>query len=294
MLLALSLVASSSLSYSPTGVAMSVRPALRTTASPLYAARMNVEEEVEFPSMEELAAEAGMSEEEYMKQMGFEDAMDEDEYEQEQEQQLSAAAQKVVNNMRSSSGVEFAPWMKVDAEKIAQAKKEREERKARAAAQAGKADSMLIDPQAAELGAGGGLKSKVLSEEEIELRWSTQDEVNNAGFVVQRRRGGQPDFVDLASYESFAPLRTKGDVGGDYVYLDDTAGPGTWVYRIVDCDTKGTRSAVCQKLVEVDAESEKAQTLIVGGFIAGLAIVLVLAGILADPIQTTQNGAKIF
>merc|ERR1719487_2957486 len=107
-----------------------------------------------------------------MKQMGFEDAMDEDEYEQEQEQQLSAAAQKVVNNMKSSTGVEFAPWMKVDAEKIAKAKQEREERKARSAANALKSDAMLLDPQAAELGAGGGLMSKVLSEDEIELRWS--------------------------------------------------------------------------------------------------------------------------
>ena len=44
---------------------------------------------------------------------------------------------------------------------------------------------MLIDPQAAELGAGGGLKSNVLSEEEVELRWETADEAGNAGFIVQ-------------------------------------------------------------------------------------------------------------
>merc|ERR1719424_166975 len=166
------------------------------------------EEEVSFSSMEDLAAEA---------------------------EELSADAQKIINNMKSSSGVEFAPWMKVDAEAIAKAKKEREERKKRSAA--------------AAVGAGGGLKSKVLSEEEIELRWSTQDERDNAGIIVQRRMGGQPDFQDIATYERFAPLRTKGVDGGDYVYLDDTAEPGTWVYRILDCDTRGTRSAVCQKLV---------------------------------------------
>ena len=74
-------------------------------------------------------------------------------------------------------------------EAIAQAKKERELRKAKQAASALKADSMLIDPQAAELGAGGGLKSKVLSEDEVELRWDTTDEAGNAGFIVQRRRG---------------------------------------------------------------------------------------------------------
>merc|ERR1719331_3698526 len=103
-----------------------------------------------------------------------EEFMTEEEYLAEQEVELSQEAQKVVNNMKSESGVEFAPWMKIDAEKIAAAKKEREARKARQAASASlKSDSMLIDPQAAELGAGGGLKSKVLSQEEVELRWDT-------------------------------------------------------------------------------------------------------------------------
>ena len=65
---------------------------------------------------------------------------------------MSKDAQKIMNGMRSESGVEFAPWMKIDAEAIAQAKKERELRKAKQAANALKSDAMLIDPQAAELG----------------------------------------------------------------------------------------------------------------------------------------------
>jgi len=48
-----------------------------------------------------------------------------------QQQELSPGAKKVINNMRSESGVEFAPWMKIDAEAIARAEKERKERKAR-------------------------------------------------------------------------------------------------------------------------------------------------------------------
>merc|ERR1719424_530324 len=285
------------IAYSGPACAVGPRPALRAVASvaPLTAPRMMAveEEEVSFSSMEDLAAEAGMSEEEYMAEMGFDEAMDEEEYAAAESEELSADAQKIINNMKSSSGVEFAPWMKVDAEAIAKAKKEREERKKRsaAAAAAAKSDTMLIDPQAAELGAGGGLKSKVLSEEEIELRWSTQDERDNAGFIVQRRMGGQPDFQDIATYERFAPLRTKGVDGGDYVYLDDTAEPGTWVYRILDCDTRGTRSAVCQKLVEVDAQSETTQTIVIGAAFLVLAGALVAAGIFADPIQTTDLGS---
>ena len=119
----------------------------------------------------------GISEEEYAAEVA------------QQQVELSSDAKKVLKNMRSETGVEFAPWMQVDAEAIAKAKKDREARKARLAATA-RSDSMLIDPQAAELGAGGGLKSNVLSEDEVELRWDTQDESGNAGFIVQRRRGG--------------------------------------------------------------------------------------------------------
>ena len=93
------------------------------------------------------------------------------------------------------------------AQAIARAKKAREDRKNAAPTQI---DGMQLDPQAAELNAAGGLKSKVLSEDEIELRWETSDETGNAGFIVQRRAGGAADFENLESFESFAPLKTKG------------------------------------------------------------------------------------
>ena len=51
---------------------------------------------------------------------------------------------------------------------------------------------------------------------------------------------------------------------------------------------------MCQKLVEIESKDEQQFTLIVGGAIAALAIVLVLAGILSDPIQTTSKGAALF
>merc|ERR1711908_58436 len=70
------------------------------------------------------------------------------------------------------------------------------ERKARQAAQK-EVDPLAIDPQAAELGAGDGLRSKTISEEEVELRWSTGNEDGNAGFIVQRRKGGLAGRADV-------------------------------------------------------------------------------------------------
>lgn len=229
-----------------------------------------------------------------------EEAMTEEEYEAElakQEAQVASNVKEEEEDILSPQEVEamkakianYAPWMTVDPEAIARAKKAREDRKNAAPTQV---DGMQLDPQAAELNAAGGLKSKVLSEDEIELRWETSDEAGNAGFIVQRRAGGAADFENLVTYESFAPLKTKGVQGGTYVYLDADSGlaPGTWVYRILDCDTAGVKSAMCQKLVEIESGDEQKQTLIIGVGIALLALVFVGAGLFIDPIQTTSAG----
>merc|ERR1719453_228654 len=287
--LSLAACAASSLALAP-GAVSPMRPAV--SQRPVLCARCSTLVAQEFPTLEDELKAGKITQEEYDQLTEGDEFMSEEEYLQELEleeaapkEEMSMEAKKIMRGMTSESGVEFAPWMKVDAEAIAKAKADREERKARQAENALKSDSMLIDPQAAELGAGGGLKSNVLSEEEVELRWETADEAGNAGFIVQRRRGGNNDFQDIASYEGFSPLRTKGPAGGSYVYLDDEAGVGTWVYRILDCDTTGTRSAVCQKLVEIDSQSEKTFTLVVGGVIFGLALVAFAVGILSDPIQ---------
>jgi len=229
-----------------------------------------------------------------------EEAMTEEEYEAEIAAQEAMKASNVKENdedilspeevARMKAKIEsYAPWMNVDPEAIARAKKAREDRKNAAPAQV---DGMQLDPQAAELNAASGLKSKVLSEDEIELRWETSDESGNAGFIVQRRAGGQSDFENIATFENFAPLKTKGVQGGTYVYLDADSGlqPGTWVYRIIDCDTSGVKSAMCQKLVEIESGDEQKQTLIVGVAIFSLAVVLFGVGLFIDPIQTTSAG----
>jgi hypothetical protein len=213
----------------------------------------------------------------------------------EEPRKLSPEAQKVANALKSASGDgrELAPWMNIDPEAIAAQKREREERRQRQAT-ASRVDTFSIDPQASELSGTGGLKSKVLGEEEVEIRWSTQGEEGNVGFIVQRRPGGTGTFSDLATFESFAPLRSKGPQGGEYVYLDDTAAPGTWVYRIIDCDTEGKKVAISQKLVEIESESEASQQFLVGVLIAGIALAVFVVGLFADPIQTTDKGSAFF
>merc|ERR1719159_2176915 len=100
-----------------------------------------------------------------------------------------------------------------DFEKIAQAKRDREERKNRQTES--RVDTMNLDSQASEQSGTGSLNSKVLSEEEVELRWSTEGEEGNVGFIVQRRPGGTGSLNSKVLSEEEVELRwsTEGEEG---------------------------------------------------------------------------------
>jgi len=142
---------------------------------------------------------------------------------------------------------------------------------------------LSTDLQAAEL-SGQGLRYKLVGDE-VELSWSTEDEGNNLGFVVQKRAARSEDWIDVASYEDWAPLNSKGPSGGTYSFLDPTSETGDWIYRVLDVDRSSRTTVLCQALVEVQTAGEKALSIalvggfavVVGGFIA--------AGVLLDPIQ---------
>mmetsp|Transcript_43680 Transcript_43680/g.72582 ORF Transcript_43680/g.72582 Transcript_43680/m.72582 type:complete len:328 (-) Transcript_43680:241-1224(-) len=243
-------VAGSGLSH----VSAMKKPMLVNSAHRTAAVKM---EEAE-ATLEEQLKEGLITQEEYDM---LSSAVEEDEYlaevANEPEAELSQEAKDEKARLSGPTGVEFAPWMKIDPEAIAKAKKDRAARLAQQASSTGKkrVDQAFVDPIGAEQGAIASLKDKVISEEEVELRWETKDEADNYGYIVQRRPGRTEDWVTIASYEETAQLRTKGPSGGQYVYLDDTVKPGNWVYRIIDETSEG-RSVVTQKLVEIETKEE--------------------------------------
>ena len=71
----------------------------------------------------------------------------------------------------------------------------------------------------------------------IEVTWSTTDEIDNAGFTVQRAEAATADFIDLGE------VMPSGTVTGDYIYSDDSALPGVeYLYRVRQSDYDGTLS----------------------------------------------------
>lgn len=193
---------------------------------------------------------------------------------------------KRASNLRNANGVDYAPWMNIDAEgeaKIRQVMKEKAEARARRQEQERQVSgALLMDSQAQEL-SGGGLRSKVINGE-IELEWATSAEANTKGFLIKRRPARTEEFEVIASYEDWGPLASKGAEGGQYRYLDTNVSPGGWVYRITECENSGTENDICQALVEVQTEDEQKGAVIAAVSIGVIGIAALAAGILLDPV----------
>lgn len=193
---------------------------------------------------------------------------------------------KRASNLRNAAGVEYAPWMNIspeEEEKIKNVMKQKAEaRRKRRDQEADVSGALLMDSQAQEL-SGGGLNIKVVSDNEVELTWTTSSETYTKGFAIKRRPARTENFETIASYESWGPLASKGPDGGSYSYLDDAIAPGGWVYRITECETNGSQNDICQALVEVTTEDEQRGAVFAAVGIVVLGIAAFAAGIILDP-----------
>jgi hypothetical protein len=194
---------------------------------------------------------------------------------------------KLVSKLKTSDGVDYAPWMKIseeDEKAIYQTMKEKAlARRRRQEEQRNVSGNLYLDSQAQEL-SGTGLNSKVMGQD-VELEWATSSETNTKGFIIKRRPAKTNDFRTIASFEDWGPLKSKGPDGGVYRYLDVDAGPGGWVYRVSECDNNGKESDICQCLVEVQTEEEQRAALIAAVGIVALGVLAVAAGLLLDPLD---------
>ncbi len=78
----------------------------------------------------------------------------------------------------------------------------------------------------------------------IELTWTTQSEVNNAGFIIERSGNEEGPFTVIASYETDSTLLGQGtsSLGKSYRFLDSKINNGgTYWYKLVDVSYLGNR-----------------------------------------------------
>jgi hypothetical protein len=190
-----------------------------------------------------------------------------------------------ISNLRNAKGVDYAPWMNIsedDEKKIRQIMAEKAAaRRKRQEQERSVTGALLMDSQAQEL-SGVGLNYKIIGED-VELSWATSREANTEGFVLKRRPAKTENFEVLASYKDWASLATKGIDGGVYRFLDDSAGPGSWVYRITEVEKNGRESDISQCLVDVQTKEEQMGTILAAGGLGAILIGLVVAGVALDP-----------
>lgn len=179
----------------------------------------------------------------------------------------------------------YAPWMAdvVSPEAIAQ--REQAERD-RANKKVEKLVGNRIDPAKQEL-SGAGLKIRVSSSDaagKVDLEWSTGSEDANLGFIVSRKGPGDAEFVEVASYERFQALRSKGAAGGTYAFADEDVPAGPYMYKVMDVAVGSkAMTEVCRKGVEVETKGAQSGNLaLVAGFV-GLCAVLFAVGLALDP-----------
>jgi len=183
---------------------------------------------------------------------------------------------KIRKGMYNDQGVAFAPWIsnQIDEEAIIDDMVKREKMGGKS-----KKTSTL---DRGEIETSEGMRWRMLGNQ-VDLAWITATEVENQGYVIEKRPSYGGDFQEVASFREVTQLQSKGVNGGKYRYTDPSTSGGSWVYRVMDCDKKGMQNVLCQCFVEVQTESEsKSQGVVAIGF-AAIFIALLAAGYSLDP-----------
>merc|ERR1711924_322557 len=76
---------------------------------------------------------------------------------------------------------------------------------------------------------------------------------------------------EVASYQSWSPLKSKGTLGGAYSYIDATVSEGEWLYRIVAEQSDNSRAIVCQVGVSVAVWKSTSELGYCGDLLASMA-----------------------
>ncbi len=85
----------------------------------------------------------------------------------------------------------------------------------------------------------------ISADQQVELIWTTQSEINNQGFIVERSLLKEGKFTEISSYLYNPDLRGQGNTNKrtDYSYIDRNVQNGvTYYYRIVDVDINGNKT----------------------------------------------------
>jgi len=193
---------------------------------------------------------------------------------EEMRERLRKKARKMMYN---ENGVAYAPWVskQIDEDAIIEDLIRKEQ-----GAQFKGSKTSILDR--GEIETAEGMKWRMTGNQ-VDLAWGTGGEVDNQGFIVEKRPSYGGDFQEIASYLEVSQLESKGTQGGRYRYTDPSTAGGSWIYRVQDCDSQGKQNVLCQCFVEVQTESESQQQGAVAIVFAGLLVAAATVGYVLNP-----------
>ncbi len=95
-------------------------------------------------------------------------------------------------------------------------------------------------------------------EDEIELVWVTESEIENIGFILERRETNEESWREIASYLTESTLQGQGSVTyrTEYRYTDNTVEPNTqYDYRLADVSYTGEKTYHAVTVLGIEAQS---------------------------------------
>jgi hypothetical protein len=201
----------------------------------------------------------------------------------EEDPDLVEKMDKVDKGMKSATGVELAPWLRVDAEAVVKARREQE-----------KKEEEFRKNQQLEI-AGNIPKTLRLSQlrgaPDVRIQWDSIDVPDLAGYEIQRTLEGEGGWETVASYDKTKSLRADFVVnnGGAYEYTDEALPYQGVQYRVLAIEENGMRIGVSQNLIEVSQEAVNSLFDKLGlGLLIGLLIGATVYGFSEDSLNAAR------
>lgn len=85
----------------------------------------------------------------------------------------------------------------------------------------------------------------VPADRRVTLLWTTEAELNNIGFIIERSESNTSNYLQIATYESLAALAGSGNSSSrrEYRFVDQAVFNGlTYWYRLIDVSANGVRT----------------------------------------------------
>jgi len=155
-----------------------------------------------------------------------------EEYKQALEAEIEAERKKLYIGGKVKKGNLIVPW------------KEPDEAELKRDAQEKLRNNGIYDPEGNEEVSEeeqAKVELTLVGGQDVLLKWTAGEPGETLGYIIERKRGQDPNFYELTSYEQqdASQLLVKSFAGAKYDWEDKLVAPGAWAYRVLRKERDG-------------------------------------------------------